>query len=280
MSQDKNIEFVDSVQNVVISEYNPCTGLSPINGDASDLLDSSTYYDLTSTDVQDSGSNTVVTFTGHAGSWADDAFIGRLLLALSGNNVGRCFTINDNTSDTITVYENYEGIVAVGTKFTIVHTAKSMFDYCVTNNKKCVAVACESVEWGYSSPEKPKKYAAHMTKRIGTGKFDQSVKLSNCSIWYDDPRFRLYILNKFNEYLYSWLKDNSTKAVYLIVTASYLMDDGTVLYSNHNFFHNKAGSTGLNAIKGRGYLKGFPMGNDGKTDFVSESTIPFEEAWS
>jgi len=282
--------FVESVQTIVITTLNPCT---TIENDASggDEIDSEDWYGLecngvpvwNTTPDPDRTEVTLAKYGSGTPSWTG-SLENKILLALDGEAVGRCFTIIGNSGAVVYVAEDHVWNATTnpygiknGDHYAIVHTARSMYDYCTDNSKKCVAVAASSINWNNASPEKPKSYSSHITPRIGTGKFKQSVSLSDCNIWYSDPRFREFILSQFNELLFKWHGINANDAVYLIMTTEYYNTLSQVTYyQNRNFF--KESNLDSNFV-GRGYMKGFPMGSSGKTDYDSIFSIPFDEAW-
>jgi len=283
------IEFVDSVRTIVITTVNPCSE-DDYNDAAGDGMDDGGRYALKCTAVSDAGGgNTTVTLKQYNGSTLVDwngTEVNKVILALNGDAKGRCFTILSRSTDVLTiagehVYHattNPFGI-QVDDYFALVHTTQSMYEYCNANDKECVYVACGSINWNNASPEKPKSYASHITLRIGTGKFKQSVSLGDCSIWYSDPRFREFILNKFNELLFKWHMIQENDPVYLIITTLYYNTlTQETAYQNRNFFH-KTTDFGSDVFLGRGYMKGFPMGASGKTEYNSTFSIPFEESW-
>lgn len=214
-------------------------------------------------------------------TWTATEHEDKVVLVLTGPGRGKCFSIFANTTTTLDIYDPDQvavDYIGISTYYiAIVHTASSMWDYCEgAANKDCIAVTCENVPFTDGSPENPKSYADHITMRIGTGVYEQSVQFANCSVWRASPLDRVWRMNQIRALTFKWHELSYNNAVYLIFTTESLVG-GNTLRQNWDWFD--VGDDGTVDIFGRGYLKGFPMRIQGTQEYTPEFTLQFKEAW-
>lgn len=276
MSYDIQVDGVNEQRTIVISEIIPTLSNESTNNE---------YNFLFTTCVEESPSAGLSKLTKSGATWGVDTLIGRVVLVLTGPGRGKCYTIYDNDADDIYIYDPIDPVLGdetasdyIGTTqyVAIVHSASTMYDYCVTNNNDCIAVTCENVPFIDGSPENPKSYADHITMRIGTGVYEQSIQFANCNVWRASPLDRVWVMNQIRALAFKWHELSYNNAVYLIFTTEHLVG-GNVYRQNWDWFD--VGDDGDVDTFGRGYLKGFPMRIQGTQEYSPEFTLQFKEAW-
>lgn len=288
MSIDLQIDGVNSQRTVVITEVNPCDP-------SGDDIDASDLYGIKPTDITDV-TNSVVTFTTYDGtaisSWGTSGngeHANKILVCISGEFTGRSYEIISSTSNTLTLRGNHSdgnstiGITEFGDQedifitqyYTIVHTAESMYDYCLANNKAIISLTAEDYKFLEGSPESPTNFANHTNFRPGTGVYNQSGTLYGCDIWHKNPIVRSWLNNQMKHLLYRWHSINNQDAKYLIITFEAIIN-GVTYHSNEGFVRRYDTD---NTIDVRGYLKGFPMNRQGSFKYSPNFTMDFKEAW-
>lgn len=289
MSIDLQVDGVDSQRTVVISDVNPCDP-------SGDNIDNSNLYAIKPSNITNA-TNSVVTFTQYDGSaispsWdttGNGEHANKILICISGQFIGKSYEIISNGTNTLTLRGNHHSTNStVGIRFfgdqedifiteyyTIVHTAESMYNYCLANNEAVIALTCSDYKFSEGSTESPQNYSNHTNFRLGTGMYTQSGTLSGCDIWDQNPLVRSWINNSMKYLLYQWHNINNTNAKYLIITFEYEID-GIIYHSNDGFVRRYDADNDLSL---RGYLKGFPMTRNGTFKFSPNFTMDFKEAW-
>ena len=218
---------------------------------------------------------TTLTFTE---SFDTDEYNEMVVLVLDGIGRGKCFTIYSTATNSVVVYEDATSsdYITTSSHVAIVHTAATMYAYCVENSKDCVTLTCESVGMSEGSNENPLSLASHITFRYGTGIHDQGATFNNCDIWDQDARVRNWKLGQVRNLIFHWNKIRHQQATYLIMTIEQIDSNGVSLYQNNDFFQEEEN---YEDIECRGYLKGYPLKITTTYTWNGVFNLTFMEAW-
>ena len=234
------------------------------------------YYITPTSDGVSYASITDMTTLTFSESFDTDEYNEMVVLVLDGIGRGKCFTIYNTTTNTVVVYEDATSYITTSSHVAIVHTAATMYAYCVEKSKDCVTLTCESVGMSEGSNENPLSLASHITYRYGTGIHDQGATFNNCDIWDQDARVRNWKLGQVRNLIFHWNKIRHQQATYLIMTIEQIDSNGVSLYQNNDFFQEE---DNYEDIECRGYLKGYPLKITTTYTWNGVFNLTFMEAW-